>query len=58
LNLLFALDLLIRGVVQAFNRTLDWIARLLPVPGLQGIVGVVNAVIRAATTYIDETIFS
>jgi hypothetical protein len=57
-NLLFALDLLIRGVVRAFNRTLDWIARLLPIPGLQSIVGIVNAVIRAATTYIDETIFS
>jgi|WetSurMetagenome_2_1015567.scaffolds.fasta_scaffold46005_2 hypothetical protein len=57
-SLLFALDLLIRGVVRAFNRTLDWIARLLPIPGLQSIVGIVNAVIRAATTYIDETIFS
>jgi hypothetical protein len=57
-NLLFALDLLVRGVVRAFNRTLDWIAHLLPIPGLQWIVGIVNAVVRAATTYIDETIFS
>jgi hypothetical protein len=57
-NLLFALDLLIRGVVHAFNRTLDWIAHLLPVPGLHAVVGIVNAVVRAATTYIDETIFS
>ena len=57
-NLLFALDLLIRGVVRAFNRTLDWIAHLLPIPGLQSIVGIVNAIVRAATTYIDETIFS
>jgi hypothetical protein len=57
-NLLFALDLLIKGVVHAFNRTLDWVARLLPIPGLQSIVAVVNAVVRAATTYIDETIFS
>jgi hypothetical protein len=57
-SLLFGLDLLIRGVVHAFNRTLDWIAHLLPIPGLQSVVGIVNAVIRAATTYIDETIFS
>jgi hypothetical protein len=57
-NLLFALDLLIKGIVRAFNRTLDWIAGLLPIPGLQSIVGIVNAVVRAATTYIDETIFS
>jgi len=57
-NLLFALDLLVRGVVRAFNRTLDWIAHLLPIPGLQSVAGIVNAIVRAATTYIDETIFS
>ena len=32
--------------------------RLLPIPGLQSVVGIVNAIVRAATTYIDETIFS
>ena len=57
-NLLFALDLLIKGVVRVFNRTLDWIAHLLPIPGLQSVMGIVNAIVRAATTYIDETIFS
>jgi hypothetical protein len=57
-NLLFALDLLIKGVVRAFNSTLNWLATLVPVPGLQSVVGIVNAVVRAATTYIDETIFS
>lgn len=57
-NILFALDLLVRGVVHAFNRTLDWIAHFLPIPGLRSAVGIVNAIVRAATTYIDETIFS
>jgi hypothetical protein len=57
-NLLFALDMLVRGVVRAFNRTLDWISSFLPIPGVRTVVGVVNAVVRAATTYIDETIFS
>ena len=57
-NVLFALDLLVRGVVRAFNRTLDWVGRLIPVPGMQSMVGIVNAVVKAATTYIDETIFS
>jgi hypothetical protein len=57
-NLLFALDLLIAGVVRAFNRALDFIANLLPIPGLQSIVGIANAIVRAATSYIDETIFS
>jgi hypothetical protein len=45
-NVLFALDLLVDGVVSAFNRTLDWVGSLLPVPGLQGVMGVVQAVVR------------
>ncbi len=57
-NVLFGLDLLIEGVVRAFNRTLDWIARLIPIPGLDGVAKVVNTIVYAMTTYIDETIFS
>jgi hypothetical protein len=30
----------------------------LPIPGLSSLVGLVNAVVYAATTYVDETIFS
>jgi hypothetical protein len=50
--------MLIAGIVGAFNRTLDWIANLLPVPGLDSVMGAVRAVLKASTTYIDETIFS
>jgi FHA domain len=57
-NAMFALDLLIAGIVGAFNRTLNWVASLFPIPGLDSVMGVVNAVLRASTTYIDETIFS
>jgi len=57
-NLMFVLDSLITGVVRSFNNTLDWVAGLLPIPGLDGMMRVVNAVLRSATTYIDETIFS
>ena len=45
-------------MVGAFIRMLDWLAHLLPVPGLPSLVGIVNAIVRAATTYIDETILS
>jgi hypothetical protein len=58
INVLFALDILVAGVVGAFNRTLDWVSSLLPVPGLDSITGVVKAILRASTTYIDETILS
>ena len=58
MNAMFALDLLVSGIVAAFNRTLDWIASLLPVPGLRDVVGLVNQIVRSATTFIDETILS
>jgi hypothetical protein len=58
MNAMFALDLLVAGIVRAFNRTLDWIASMLPVPGLRDLVGVVNQIVRSATTFIDETILS
>lgn len=57
-NVMFGLDLLIDGIVGAFNRTLNWVASLIPVPGLDSIMSVVNAILKASTTYIDETIFS
>lgn len=57
-NVMFGLDMLIDGIVGAFNRTLDWVANLLPIPGLDSVMGVVRGVLRASTTYIDETIFS
>ncbi len=57
-NVLFGLDMLVDGIVGAFNRTLDFVTGLLPVPGLDSVMGVVKAILRAATTYIDETIFS
>jgi hypothetical protein len=57
-NVLFAVDLLVEGVVRAFNRTLDFLGSLLPVPALQQALSLVKAVLYAATTYVDETIFS
>jgi hypothetical protein len=57
-NILFGIDLLIQGIVRAFNRVLDFASSLLPVPGLQKVMGLVKAIITAATTFIDETLFS
>ena len=57
-NVLFAMDVLVDGVVRSFNRTLDWVANLLPVPGMQGLMNVVKAILFGAATYLDETIFS
>jgi hypothetical protein len=57
-NVLFALDAMVDGVVMSFNRTLDWVGSLLPIPGLEGLMNLVKAILFSASTYIDETIFS
>ena len=55
---LFALNALVRGVVDAFNRALEFLDQLLPLPGLEGLVKLVEAVLRMATAYLDKAIFS
>ena len=55
-NLLFVLDQLIKGVIGAITGLIGGIAAFLPIPGLQGLVGFINAVIRMSLTYVDEII--
>jgi hypothetical protein len=57
-SVLFAMNLTVRGVLNAFHRTLDWIGELLPIPGFDSITKLINAVLRAATRYMDKVIFS
>jgi hypothetical protein len=57
-NALFGLHMLVRGILGAFHRTLDWIAELLPIPGLESLANLVNIVLRAATRYLDKVILS
>ena len=55
-NILFALDQLIKGVVRAINGLLQGITSFIPIPGLQGLMKFIGAIIRMATTFIDEII--
>ena len=57
-NALYGLNLLVRGILQAFHRTLDWIGEMLPIPGLESLSNVINIVMRAATRYLDKVILS
>jgi hypothetical protein len=57
-NALFAMNLLVRGVLTAFHNTLDWVAATLPIPGLESLTSVATMVLRAATRYMDKVIFS
>lgn len=57
-NLLFGLNALVRGVLQSFHRTLDWLSETLPIPGLDSAASILNLVLGAATRYLDKVIFS
>ena len=55
-NLLFVLDQLIKGVIRAITGLLGGIAMFLPIPGLQGLIGLINGIVRMSLTYVDEII--
>jgi hypothetical protein len=57
-NALFAMNLLVRGVVNAVHRTLEGLGHLLPIPGLNAVARALAAILRAATRYLDKAIFS
>jgi hypothetical protein len=57
-NALFGLNLLVRGVVDSFHRTLDWIDQIVPIPGLESINSLLTMILRAATRYLDKVILS
>jgi len=57
-NVLFALNLLVRGVVNAVHNTIEGIGNMLPIPGLDSIAKLIATIMRAATRYLDKVIFS
>ena len=57
-TVLFGLNALVRGIVESFHRTLDWVADLLPIPGMESIASLINVVMKAVTRYLDKVIFS
>lgn len=57
-SLLFGLNAMVRGILESFHRSLDWISEMLPIPGLESIANLVNVILKAATRYLDKAIFS
>jgi len=58
ISVLFGMNLAVRGILNAFHQTLDWIGELLPIPGLDSIANLLTKILRAATRYMDKVIFS
>lgn len=57
-NVLFVLDQLVKGVITAITGLVQGLAALLPVPGLQQLMGLVRAFLRVAVGLIDEVILA
>lgn len=57
-NVLFGLNLVVRGVVNAVHSTIEGIGHLLPIPEIDSIAKAITAILRAATRYMDKVIFS
>jgi hypothetical protein len=57
-NILFGFNMLVRGIINSFHRTLDWIDQMIPIPGLESLSSIVTMILRAATRYLDKVILS
>jgi hypothetical protein len=57
-SVLFAVDQLVRGVLAAIIGIVQGIAALLPIPGLQNIVGLIRAFLRISVGFVDEVILA
>ena len=57
-SVLFGVDQLIKGVINALARILRGIESILPVPGLDTMVNLINAIMRMSLTYVDEIILA
>lgn len=57
-SMLFGLNQLIRGILKAFNRLTLSIAAWLPIPGLDVVVKVIDAVINTGLSHLDQVILA
>lgn len=57
-SVLFAMDRLVKGILRVFNSVTMRVANLLPIPGLEPVMKLANAVINTSLTYVDEVILA
>jgi len=57
-SVLFGLNQLIRGILRAFNRITVSIASWLPIPGLDAIVKLIDAIINTSLSHLDQVILA
>ncbi|HHG89600.1 MAG TPA: hypothetical protein ENJ90_03850 [Devosia sp.] len=57
-NVLFVLDRIIQGVLRAITGAAQGIASLVPIPGLQQLMGLVRSFLNIAVGFVDEVILA
>ncbi len=57
-SILFGVDQIVKGVLRLISGTLHALTAFLPVPALQTLMNIVNAIIRMSMTYVDEVIMA
>ena len=57
-SILFGVDQIIKAVLRAIFRTVNFFAMFLPIPGLQNLLRLAEAVVRMSLTYVDEVILA
>lgn len=57
-SIMFGVDQLLDGIVKAVIRNFARLAEILPIPGLDSLMGVLQRIALASSTYIDEAILS
>jgi hypothetical protein len=55
-NILFGIDQILKGVIRMITGLVGGIGMILPIPGVQGLLGFFKTIIRLSLTYIDEVI--
>ncbi len=57
-SVLFGVDQLIKGVLRAFFRTINFFTAFLPIPALQSLIRLAESIVRTSLTYVDEIILA
>jgi len=57
-SVLFGVDQIIKGVLRAFFRTINFFTAFLPIPALQSLIRIAESIVRMSLTYVDEIILA
>lgn len=57
-SVLFGVDQIIKAVLRAFFRTVNFFTAFLPVPALQSLIRLAESIVRMSLTYVDEIILA